>query len=355
MNKDFLAITVLFIFASPFLALIFIIAFKVYRKFRPSQAKIPAENQPNRTLDEPSIQHKSASPGRMMAEFLATSFLLLLGGALVGIVAAIFSQLVYIVFIFPLAMGVAGGRAISGAIQMAKIRKTSQLIFLSLLATVTLYGTFHYGRYIGLQVQTSLEIFPGLSEATEDKNLSAAKVFVDYALEKETGYSGFVGYMLFKAKEGVSIGRFYHSSRVNLGPVLTWFYWALEFGIILWITIYTGRNLIRRPFCESCGNWYGREKHLGGTAPSNESVLVDLIKQKDFLEIERLLVEDAGLPSLEIYWQGCDVCKKSHSQLVVRRAFQSQKGGLYFTDASKTVLQPLESARLLNQLKLVGN
>ncbi len=139
---------------------------------------------------------------------------------------------------------------ISGAIQMAKIRKTSQLILLSLLATVTLYGTYHYGRYIGLQVQTSLEIFPGLSEATEDKNLSAAKAFVDYALEKETGYSGFVGYMLFKANEGVSIGRFYHSNRLNLGPVLTWFYWAVEFGIILWITIYTGRNLIRRPFCE---------------------------------------------------------------------------------------------------------
>jgi hypothetical protein len=355
MNKDFLAITVLFIFASPFLALIFIIAFKVYRKFRPSQEKIPAKKQPNRMLDEQSVQHMSASPGRRMADLIATAFLVLLAGGLAGIIAAIVSQLIYIVLVFPLLIGFVGGRVIMGAIQMAKIRKAPQMILLSFVAAIAIYGTYHYGRYIGLQIETSFTMFPGFSEATADKHLSAAKAFVDYALEKETGYSGFVGYMLFKAKEGVSIGRFYHSDRLNLGPVLTWFYWALEFGIILAITIYTGRNLIRRPFCESCGNWYSREKHLGGTNSANGSVLAELITQKDFIQIGRLLEEDAGLPSLEVYWQGCEVCGKSRSQLVVRRAFQSQKGGLYFTDASRTVLQPLESARLVSQLKLVDN
>ncbi len=39
MNKDIYGIIALIIFASPFLALIIIIAFKVYRIFRPSQAK----------------------------------------------------------------------------------------------------------------------------------------------------------------------------------------------------------------------------------------------------------------------------------------------------------------------------
>jgi hypothetical protein len=355
MKEDVFAIFIIFIFASPAIALVIIIAFKIYRKFRPSPAMTQAEKQPESWLDEQSSAHQPVSPRRAIAEFIATSILVVLSGTLAGILASIFSHLVYIVFIFPLAMGVVGGNMITGAIQMAKIRKSSQVIFLSLLAAITIYGTFHYGRYIGLQLQTSLKLFPGLSQATEDKNLSAAKAFVDYALEKETGYSGFVGYMLFKASQGVSIGRAYQSNPLNLGPILTWFYWLLEFGMILGVTISMGRKRINIPVCQFCGNGLGKETHLGGTASTNESFVLDLIKQKDFIELGKLMEENAELPSLEVYIQGCGVCHKSNSHLVVRRAFQGRRGGLQFTDASKTVLQPQESVRLLSQLKLLGN
>ena len=354
MKETIFGFIALFAFASPFLALIFIIAFKVYRKFRPSQAKGQVERQTERTQGEPSMPTSSHSQ-RALAEFMATILLVALAGVLAGIIAAIFSQLIYMVLVFPLLMGFAGGRVITGGIQMAKIRKAPQMILLALVAAITIYGTYHYGRYIALQIETSFTMFPGFSEATADKHLSAAKALVDYALKKETGLSGFAGYMLFKAKEGVSIGRWYHSDRLNLGPVLTWGYWVLEFGMIFYVTFLTGKNLINRAFCEYCGNWYGRERHLGGTRMANKSALTGLIEQKDFIQIGRLLDEDAGLPSLELYWQGCEVCKKSRSQLVVRHAFQSQKGGLSFTDTSRTILQPQESVRLLHELKLVDS
>jgi len=355
MKETVFGFIALFFFASPFIALIIIIAFKVYRKFRPSPAKIQSKKRPESWLDEQSMSHKPASQQRVIVDFIATSILVVLGSSLVGIISSIFSHLIYIVFIFPLAMGFSGGNVITGAIQMAKIRKSSQVIFLSLLAAITIYGTYHYGRYVALQLQTSLELFPGLSQATEDKHLSAAKAFVDYALEKETGYSGFVGYMLFKANQGVSIGRSYSSNRSNLGPILTWFYWLLEFGIILWVTISMGRKRINLPVCSFCGNRLDKEKHLGGTTSTNESFLLNLIRQKDFIELGKLMEENASLPSLEIYIRGCEVCHKSSSHLVVRRAFQGRRGGLQFTDASKTVLQPQESVLLLSQLKLIEN
>jgi hypothetical protein len=161
--------------------------------------------------------------------------------------------------------------------------------------------------------------------------------------------------MLYRASEGVSISRLSRSSGLDLGPALTWLYWLTEFGIIFGLTIQKGRTLIGASFCKSCGNWYGMERHLGGTASSNESFLLDIIRQKDFSELGKLIEQNAEAPSLEVYFQGCQVCGKSPSQLVVRHAFQSAKGTLQFTEASQTVLQPTESALLLNQFSFSGD
>src|SRR6185503_18015763 len=105
------------------------------------------------------------------------------------------------------------------------------------------------------------------------ENLSVAKSFLDYALQEETGHPGFVGYMLYKASTGVSIGSLSRSSSVNLGPILTVAYWLLEFALILGLTVQMGRKATGASFCESCGNRYGGEKHLGGTTSANESFL----------------------------------------------------------------------------------
>jgi len=291
-----------------------------------------------------------STPGAVL-KFIGVTILVALAGLLIGIVVSIFSNLIYIVFLFPLGMGLAGGRMVIDAIRIAKIRKTYQLILMSLLMAITIYGAYYYGRYVALQIRTSLEMFPGLSAATEDDNFKVARAIVDYALIEETGHSGFFGYMLLRANEGISIGRFYQSSRVNLGPILTLLYWSLEFGIILWVIFSMGRKPIAMPFCECCGNWYGREKHLGGTSPANELFLLDLIKQKDFTELAKLMEQNAEVPSVEIYFHGCEVCNKSQSHLIVRRALQNSKGMLQFTDASQMLLQPGDGARLLNQLR----
>ena len=355
MNKDIYGIIALISLASPLIVLVTIIAFKVYRKFRPAKAKASIEAQTGWTQKESSLPSKSASSQREMLIFIGITLLVILYGVMAGFVIGVFSQLIYIVFLFPLVMGINSGKLIADVIHRAKVRKTSQLIFFSLLSAVTIYGTFHYCRYVGLQVRTSLEMFPGLSQATEGKNLRLAKVFLDYALKEETGYSGFAGYMLYRASEGVSIGRLFRSSSFTLGPILTWLYWIMEFGIILWLTVHRGKKMMGTAFCKSCGSWYSREKHLGGTALANETFLLDLIKQKDFIELGKLMDQNAELPSLEVYFQGCEVCNKGHSHLVVRHAFQGPRGGLQFTDASKIVLQSQESVLLLSQLKFIGH
>jgi hypothetical protein len=303
------------------------------------------------------MAQQPARPQRLTGTTIIMTLLVVVCGLAVGLAAGAFSHLLYIVFLLPLVMGINSSKMVAYALQSAKMRTTSQLIFLSLLSAIAVYGGFHYARYMGFQIKASLEIFSGLSEATEAENLQVTKAFLDYALEKETGHSGFLGYILYEAKQGATIGRLFRSSSVHLGPVLTWFYWLVELGVIAGLTIQKGKKAISVLFCDACGNRLGSdaERHLGGTAVANESLVRELIRQKDFAGLGKLLEENAEVPSLEVYYQGCRACGQSRSQLVVRRAVQGAKGTLQFSDAVQTVLQPRESSLLLSQLSPAGD
>ncbi len=358
MNEDTLiaitGIAIVLVFSLPFIVLP-AIAYKIFQKRRAAKENARREPEALSPQQEPSGIHEHTSPLKSVVALIVVTLMIVVWALMIGFTVGVVSQLIPVVLLHPLVMAVNSGKGIVEAVQRAKIRTVSHVLLLSLLSAVTMYGTYHYCRYLGLQVQASLEIFEGLSEATEVENLEVTKTVVDYLLEEETGRSGFIGYMLYEAKLGVSIGRLSRSNSTNLGPVLTWLYWLLEFGIILGLTIQKGKKAIVRSFCEVCGNWYGQEKHLGGTASANESFLLDLIRQKEFSRLGKLIERNAEVPSLELYLYGCQVCGKSQSQLTVRRAFQGAKGGLKFTDAVQTTLQPNESVILLNQLSFSGD
>lgn len=300
-------------------------------------------------LDAQAESLPQPSSLRRMLTLSGLVVLVIVWGFIIGFASGIIAQLFPIVFIYPIIMGINSGKATVGVIRRTKLRTISPLVLLSALSTLVIYGSYHYCRYLGFQIGASLEIFEGLSEATDRGNFGVTETFLDYALEEETGHSGFVGYILYTAKEGVSIGRITRSSSFNLGPVLTWLYWLLELGIIFGLTMQKGKRMISVAFCESCGNWVSGEKHLGGTTFANESFLLSLIRQKDFAGLKTVMEPNAEVPSLEVYYQGCQVCGRSSSQLVVRRTFQNTKGLLEFSDACQTRLQPIESVLLLNQ------
>jgi hypothetical protein len=263
------------------------------------------------------------------------------GGAITGLLVGAIGLLIYLAFVFPMVMGAAGGKLVAGAVRLGRIRSTRQVILLAVVAAAVIYGAQHYGRYLALLIQASIEF-------TVD--LTAAKFLVDFAMIEEIGHPGFLGYMLFRARDGISIGRFYSENGLELGPLLTWLYWSAEFTGILAIATYMGRNQLRVPVCESCGKPYSREKHLGGTVPANESLMLDLLRRNAVGELAQLLEKDAGVPSLEIYMQRCEACGESSARLTVRRVTPG-RSGLQFSDVSKAVLPAKESGLFLKQLR----
>ena len=282
------------------------------------------------------------SSNRLIALVIAV-FVSIGMGAVVGVTVSIIGNFFYLILLFPIGMGFVAGSYLANLVKELKIRRMVETIFLSMLAAVTMYGAYHYGRYAALQVQTSIILFSDLSKAMEDESLNVARTLVDYAMKEETGYSGFGGYMLYKAKEGISIGRSYSNSRLNLGFTFTWLYWFIEFGIILWMIFVMTWKSANALFCEFCKNWYGTEKHLGGTSLRKESLLAAMISRKDFAGLKTLLENHAEIPGVELYEQSCETCDNNVSYLTMRHTYRNSKGIVYFKDVAQYILNPIDN------------
>jgi hypothetical protein len=149
--------------------------------------------------------------------FLISLLVTIIGGTLTGIAVAVVSSLFYIIFLFPIGMGLVGGGIVRLGIRLAKTKKISQAILLSILVAISIYGTYHYTKYIIFRAQAAVELLPKLTKVSRENKAEVASVLIDRALVKGTGHSGFVGYMLLKAQVGVSLEHFYNNDGINLG------------------------------------------------------------------------------------------------------------------------------------------
>lgn len=283
---------------------------------------------------------------------LSAFFLMIFWGMMTGMLMAIIGSFCYLAFIFPLIMGFGGKTMVDDVVNRRWIRTNRQKVLGAVLMVLAMFATLHYGRYLAVQVRMYYEVSESLTDTSDQENFALAKIFVDSALEEETGHTGFIGYMLLQAQTGISIGRFYSESRLTLSSMLAWLYWILEIGIVLWIVLGLKTGLKRGPRCEACGSRFSPEKHLGGTSPANEARLLALLEGNDLAGLGEMLEQDTGLPSLEVYMQGCDACGRSTSRITVRRASLGARGALQFSDISTLTLPPADSVLSLKQLKL---
>jgi hypothetical protein len=341
-------------FAFPFIALAGIILYKVYRKFRPARPAVRAEARREEKLVMPSGLPAAPGPLAMGLRFVALVGLAVLGGAFIGFAAGTVAGIgIYISIMFPLVMGAVGGGVLADGARRLRVGKGPALIALGVLLAVVTYATFHYGSYLLLQYQISAELRAEAPDLTESDSLALSRVILEGTFEEQTGRTGFAGYILYRAKKGVEVGKFYRS-RTNLGPVLTWFYWLLEFVLILGAILGVGRMYGAmhegEEVCPACGGGY-RETHLGGAPISSQDDLLERVRRKEFAELGRMLKGDTDVPSLEVYLRGCEACNQGPARLIVRRASRASGGTLEFTDLFETSLPPGERVRLADQFR----
>lgn len=252
-------------------------------------------------------EHPKASLKGILLLFAA----LVPAGIVIGALASLIGRFVYLIVFFPLAMGAAAGVVIKAIAMREKIRSAVVLIAAGVFSAVLIFGSMHYFDYLqfrrDVEKQIQADVIAQEGQAAPSEKVQA---FIDYALTEETGSSGFAGYVLLEAREGVSISRVgtgSSDSGINLGR-LTWLYWLVELVLIGWMSVASSYKLTKDLFCEHCGTWVPEGEHIGGVNPEFFNQALELIKSKDFAELARMLQNDTRLPSVEFYTRTCKTC-----------------------------------------------
>lgn len=142
-----------------------------------------------------------------------------------GGVVAFVSQFVYLVVMFPLVMG-----AIAAFCGMLVHTKSLRLVamLIGLLCGVVIYGSYRVGEYL---IDRQKTIDKVTSQTGADPAM--ASKLLDQFLKADTGYDGFIGYVISSAREGIQITRATSSTGIKLDEKATWIYWIIELIIVV--------------------------------------------------------------------------------------------------------------------------
>jgi hypothetical protein len=194
--------------------------------------------------------------------FLCTT----LGAVTIGALAFGVSKAAYLVLLFPLLMGLAGGSLNLWAISQGKVRNPWLATISGLLTGVVIYGVFLYGGYL---LYRSDKI--GWAENTSPAEKSEVEADLDRSILDTTGHPGFWGYLDQQAKNGVVI---VGEKQSNSPPIIikdrgAWINWIGELLIICGITTSMSRWRVSAPFSETTNRWFNRADRLGTIANSD--------------------------------------------------------------------------------------
>ncbi|HEU5099747.1 MAG TPA: hypothetical protein VFU22_12040 [Roseiflexaceae bacterium] len=266
----------------------------------------------------------------------------LCGGLAFGGLAFALSRLVWLIVLFPIGLGIAAGAILSGVITRQRVRNPALAAASGLLMALVIYGTLNYGGYLSFQSE--------MRKAASEEGVLAADAqdaLINMVLASETGSTGFFGYLRLMAQEGVSIGRVGSSNQATLPEPLTWAYWLIELGIIGVIAALAAREAAKKPFCETCQQWYSGGTHVGSAADAAKEQLLGAARSGSFRQVgQSLSRQSVGSPSLEVYIAHCRAEQDHPSILTIRHSSLDSKGKLQFKDLLTAMIAPHEVAGL---------
>lgn len=248
-----------------------------------------------------------------------------IGALLIGGVAHFIGNFFYLIILFPLAMGFGASMAVTMGITMGKCRNTTAALVVAVLTGALTYGSMHFFDYLSFKSSVA-EYFLEEMPQTEDGEVvteEMTSVMVNAMLAEETGSTGFIGFMKFSAKQGVSIGKAGRNG-ANIGEVGTWIYYLIEFGAIIFFAC-TGAAAAKSPFCESCEEWYDEEA-LTHLEDGSGYDVIEALKNEDVADISSKLQITTEAPCIRVKGSICAKCNQSDAVLTLEEVTLNNKG-----------------------------
>jgi hypothetical protein len=259
-----------------------------------------------------------------------------IGGVAIGGLTHLISLLVYLIVVFPWAMGFAGGKVMVAAIRQGKVRNPAIATLFGILTGLLMYGSLHGAGYWQFKQSVSEQITKELDAASGNQSNNIIDIF----LQEKTGSKGFVGYLKHNAQQGVSIGRLDATETINLGETGTWIYWLIELAIIDITIGAIAYSTAKNPFCENGDQWYKHPEHIGIVNPQCSENFLNLLQNDRFGEAGKLLDPLQGIhpANLEVYLQHCPCCKFSDPILTVSSISKDTNSNLKLKQVAQGVL-----------------
>jgi hypothetical protein len=289
--------------------------------------------------------NKAPLPGLLLLTLTA-----LVGGVAIGGIVSFVSRLIYLIILFPIGMGFAGGAAVMVMVKRGKVRFPLVAAAFGALTALLLYGSLHYFDYLAFRSEAQTYLADQLRPDYGEIEPARLQELVDAVLVGEVGQPGFVGYILLEAREGVSIGEVGRDTSVNLGPFFTWVYWLVELGIITFLAVTLPWKAASQPFCETHDRWYSLPRHLGSVGPAQSGNLITLLRSGNFTQAGESLQPSLPLPCVQVHIESCPDCATSDSRLRVEAVALDRRGRRQTRQILKGMLSPFQRADLMRGL-----
>jgi hypothetical protein len=223
------------------------------------------------------------------------------GGLGAGVLTYFVSRELYLIFVFPILLGLLCGWIAAQAVQIGRVRAPVVAGVFGVLMALILYGTYRYADYYwGFRGVQHRQVEKDFGQKISDDQYQKIE---DMALREEVGATGFVGYTKLTARGGIMITKATSATGSGLtlkGGVL-YGYWVIEIGLLGYFAAAGAYRSAGKPFSEHTGDWYGAARRVGTVPAQSASVFVEEMQQGQLARAGALIVpESDALPRSEI-------------------------------------------------------
>lgn len=277
------------------------------------------------------MQIEVENPSVDLSGILLFTIAIFLGGILVGVMSHMVSKVFYFVLISPVLVSIIAGFVINRAVVASRISLPLVVGIYGILLAFTLYSTYQYLGYLEAR-RDFAQYLQSIYILKDEDAVRAANLI----LIEETGIAGFGGYLLFRAKSGISFSGFItvrsvvvsDLDNINIQGIGVWMYWLLELIIISIFPVLSGVNISKSPAIQAGLMKFGKAVQIGNVEVGQLDLFKNLLLSQNFLDAGKQieLGEKTSHPTMEVYVRRFHRASLGPVLINIVRTFLDSKG-----------------------------
>lgn len=273
----------------------------------------------------------------------------LIGSFVVGYLVHFVGKLIYLIILFPLIAGAAGGYIIHYAIKTGKVRNPAVALIFGLLTGLLIYGIYIHAEYQSFAKDVYQDILNDPKIDTEFKQNLTPVAAADLVTKYRTNTTGLWGYINYLVKNGIKLSSTRRSGRpITLNPFFSWLYFGVELLIYTILAGIIAMSAAKKPFCEQCETWYREARPIGSASVQLQEALIAAVKSHNFKKAGELLRESGDMtPRVDLSVSECPNCVNNDVVLSISEITLGPKNEV----KSKELLQGMVEASCVAEIQ----